>query len=158
MSTTPDPAGPAARPDDARTTPADDVAPPVGPGSERAEPEPEPERAEPEREADPEEPVEVELPADAKVEATDVDVTELVEGRARRAPRYQNFLKAGALLGAVLGLVVGGLMLSRWGGASIDKPGVLFSLVVLGGICLGLAVSGLLALLADRRSLGRRRG
>ena len=154
MSTTPDPAGPAARPDDARTTPAEDVARPAGSESERVELE----RVEPGIEPDPEEPVEIELPADAKVEATDVDVTELVEGRARRAPRYQNFLKAGALLGAVLGLVVGGLMLARWGGNTIDKPGVLFSLVVLGGICLGLAVSGLLALLADRRSLDRRRG
>jgi hypothetical protein len=163
VSTTPDPAGPAARPDDARTPDADDVTP-AGPDAAHAEPDvvpttPEPGRTEPEQaETERPEPVEVELPADAQVEATDVDVTELVEGRARRAPRYQNFLKAGALLGAVLGLVVGGLMLSRWGGNTIDKPGVLFSLVVLGGICLGLAVSGLLALLADRRSLDRHRG
>ncbi|WP_284293275.1 hypothetical protein [Luteimicrobium album] len=49
-------------------------------------------------------------------------------------------------------------MLSRWGGNSIDKPGVLFSLVVLAGVCLGMAVAGLLAVYSDRRSLDRHRG
>ena len=141
MSTTPDPAGPAARPDDAGT-PDDETTPGTS-----AEP-----VGEPEDEA---EPVEVELPADAKVEATDVDVTAAVEGRTRRAPRYQNFLKAGALLGAVVGLFFGGLMLTIPGAKQLDKPGVLFSLLVIAGVCLGMAVAGLLALYSDRRSLGR---
>ena len=163
MSTTPDPAGPAARPEDTRTPAPDDVAEPADPSSEpapEAAPEPAPEaQAAPvvSPQAEPE-PVEVELPADATVEAKDVDVAEAVEGRTRRAPRYQNFLKAGALLGAVVGLFFGGLMLSLPGARSIDKPGVLFSLLVIAGVCLGLAVAGLLALLVDRRSLSRHRG
>jgi len=162
VSTTPDPAGPAARPEDTRTPDADDVAEPADPSSEPA-PEAAPEPA-PEAEAAPvvspeaePEPVEVELPADATVEAKDVDVAEAVEGRTRRAPRYQNFLKAGAVLGAVVGLFFGGLMLTLPGAKTIDKPGVLFSLIVIAGVCLGLAVSGVLAIVSDRRSLDRRR-
>ncbi|GAA4845490.1 hypothetical protein GCM10023221_24780 [Luteimicrobium xylanilyticum] len=138
MSTTPDPAGPAARPEDAGTEDQAQAAADV-----------------PTAAAEAPEPVEVELPADAKVEATDVDVTAAVEGRTRRAPRYQNFLKAGALLGAVVGLFFAGLMLTIPGAKQLDKPGVLFSLLVIAGVCLGMAVAGLLALYSDRRSLGR---
>ncbi|MGC5167359.1 hypothetical protein [Luteimicrobium sp. DT211] len=147
MSTTPDPAGPVEGPDDAGT---DAAVPDAADGVAAADREPAP--AAPVEQ----EPVEVELPADARVEATDVDVNEAVQGRTRRAPRYQNFLKAGALLGAVVGLFVGGFMLTLDGVQQIDKPGVLFSLIVIAGICVGLGVAGLLAVLADRRSLGRR--
>jgi hypothetical protein len=152
VSTTPDPAGPAERPEDVPTPDVDDGVAPDGDPSPGAQPAPA-------AEADFEpEPVEVELPADAKVEATDVDVTAAVEGRTRRAPRYQNFLKAGALLGAVVGLFFGGLMLRIPGAKQLDKPGVLFSLIVIAGVCLGMAVAGLLAVYSDRRSLDRHRG
>jgi len=158
VSTTPDPAGPADRPEDLRTPELAPAADDVATSDDVAAPEEAPEPAQLAREPEEEpEPVEVELPSGARVEATDVDVNEAVGGRTRRAPRYQNFLKAGALLGAVVGLFFGGLMLTLPGAKTIDKPGVLFSLIVIAGVCLGLAVAGVLAVVLDRRSLHGRR-
>ena len=86
------------------------------------------------------------------------DVTLLVDPtRVRRAPRYPVFLWMGALVG-----VVGGLGFATWlvgvtgSGASLMKPGVYITVVVLATTALCMGVAGLIAVLADRRSLRRR--
>lgn len=101
---------------------------------------------------------EVELPAGAEVEASGVEVTGVVDAAlVRHAPRYRAFLWAGAVVGFVVGGVAGFSVLSDPGAGGIDKPGVLFTVILVGGIALGLLVAGFVAVLADRRSLRRRR-
>ncbi|PJI93840.1 hypothetical protein [Luteimicrobium subarcticum] len=97
-----------------------------------------------------------ELPAGAEVEAADVDVRDVVgSGAVRRAPKYKAFLWAGAVLGLVLGLFVGGSVLRDDAARSLDKPGVLFSVILLGGVTVGMLVAGFVAVVLDRRSVAR---
>lgn len=100
---------------------------------------------------------EPELPAGAEVEARGVEVADVVEaGTVRRAPRYRAFFWAGAVLGFLVGGVAGFSILSDKAARGIDKPGVLFTVVLVGGVTLGLLVAGFFAVIADRRSLRRR--
>jgi len=86
------------------------------------------------------------------------DVTLLVDPeRVRRAPKYPVFLWTGALVGAVVGLIFSTWLIDAAGASeSLMKPGVYVSVMILGGIAVGLGVGGLLAVIADRRSLRRR--
>ncbi len=77
--------------------------------------------------------------------------------RVRRAPRYPVFLWMGALVGIVVGLGFATWLVGASGaGQALMKPGVYVTVVVLATTALGIGVAGLLALLADRRSLRRR--
>lgn len=127
MSTTPVPAGPV-EPSDGAASPETSVEDPR--------------------------PVEIEGPADG---ADDVEVRDVVDGATlRRAPRYRAFFWTGAIVGLLLGFVFGLIVLSDPAAAGIDKPGVLFSVIVLGGVTVGLLLGGFAAIVADRRSVRRR--
>lgn len=95
---------------------------------------------------------------DAPASEEPQDVTLLVDpDRVRRAPKVTVFLWVGALVGAVVGLIFSTWLIDVSGSAeTLMKPGVYVSVTVLGGIALGLGVAGLLAVIADRRSLRRR--
>ncbi len=86
------------------------------------------------------------------------DVTLLVDPeRVRRAPKYPVFLWMGALVGAVVGLIFSTWLIDASGAAeTLMKPGVYVSVMILGGIAVGLGVGGLIAVISDRRSLRRR--
>ncbi|MEU2199984.1 hypothetical protein [Isoptericola sp. NPDC019482] len=86
------------------------------------------------------------------------DVTLLVDPeRVRRAPKYPVFLWVGALVGAVVGLIFSTWLIDASGASeSLMKPGVYVSVMILGGIAVGLGVGGLIAVVSDRRSLRRR--
>jgi hypothetical protein len=80
--------------------------------------------------------------------------------RVRRAPRYRAFFTIGALVG-----IVGGLIFGVWLASNVDpsrgdiplqKPGVYITVIVASSTTVTLLVAGLLAILADRRSLRRR--
>jgi len=95
---------------------------------------------------------------DAPASEEPQEVTLLVDpDRVRRAPKVTVFLWVGALVGAVVGLIFSTWLIDVSGSAeTLMKPGVYVSVTVLGGIALGLGVAGLLAVIADRRSLRRR--
>ena len=104
------------------------------------------------------EPVDAE-PAEAReADAEPQDVTLLVDpARVRRAPRYPVFLWMGALVGVVAGLGFATWLVGVTGaGASLMKPGVYVTVVVLASTALCMGAAGLIAVLADRRSLRRR--
>lgn len=115
-------------------------------------------------------PADVPTPA-AGPDAADAtpDETELarvaVPATVRRAPRYGAFLVAGALLGALVGLVVA-VATAAGSGVTANDGGVLpflggqngvRAVLAVSGALVGLLVGGVLALLADRRSTRRRR-
>ncbi|GAB3100095.1 hypothetical protein [Isoptericola nanjingensis] len=97
--------------------------------------------------------------ASDKVEAPQ-DVTLLVDPeRVRRAPKFPVFLWMGALVGGVVGLIFSTWLIDAADpevAAALLKPGVYVSVMILGGIALGLGVGGLVAVISDRRSLRRR--
>ncbi|MFE5310032.1 hypothetical protein [Isoptericola sp. NPDC056605] len=88
------------------------------------------------------------------------DVTLLVDpDRVRRAPKYPVFLWMGALVGGVVGLIFSTWLLDAADPvdvAALMKPGVYVSVMIFGGIAVGLGVGGLIAVISDRRSLRRR--
>ena len=88
------------------------------------------------------------------------DVTLLVDPeRVRRAPKFPVFLWMGALVGGVVGLIFSTWLIDAADpevAAALLKPGVYVSVMILGGIALGLGVGGLVAVISDRRSLRRR--
>ncbi|MFE5338012.1 hypothetical protein ACFQ8E_19035 [Isoptericola sp. NPDC056573] len=86
------------------------------------------------------------------------DVTLLVDpDRVRRAPKYPVFLWIGALVGGVVGLIFSTWLIDATDSAGVlMKPGVYVSVMIFGGIALGLGVGGLIAVISDRRSLRRR--
>jgi len=87
----------------------------------------------------------------------EVEIEDVVDpATVRRAPRYRAFFTAGILLGAVLGLGVGGAWLQSGASQGVFKPGVYFTVILVTCTALGAAVAGLWAVLADRRSLRRR--
>ncbi|MBD7918539.1 phage holin family protein [Cellulomonas sp. Sa3CUA2] len=88
-----------------------------------------------------------------------------VPASVRRAPRYGAFMVAGALVGVVVALVVA-FATSHDSGVSSQDGGILPFLggqngvrwvLALTGAVVGAFVGGALAVLADRRSLRRRR-
>ncbi|GIG40313.1 histidine kinase [Cellulomonas phragmiteti] len=107
--------------------------------------------------------------ADPGVAAATPDEAELarvaVPAAVRRAPRYGAFMVAGALVGMVVGLVVV-LATSGSSGVTGDDGGVLPFLGGQNGVrwvlavalgTLGVFAGGAVALVADRRSTRRRR-
>lgn len=85
----------------------------------------------------------------------------LVDPRqVRRAPRYGAFLTMGAVVGLAAGLIFGTWLVGQvdpsQGDSPLEKPGVYVTVIMASTTTLGLLVSGLLAILADRRSLRRR--
>lgn len=134
----------------------------------------------PQRPAEPEQPADAappERPADAApadqpeaprgVEggtpvADDVELAAVVDpARVRRAPRYKAFFWVGAVVGIVLGAVLGFWLVGQDDPATGEpvpllKPGVYISVTILGTTMVTVLLAGLLAVLADRRSLRRR--
>ncbi|KZM79680.1 hypothetical protein A0J59_07815 [Cellulosimicrobium sp. I38E] len=97
--------------------------------------------------------------ADATAPAADeVEIEDVVDpATVRRAPRYGRFFAVGIVLGAVLGLGVGGAWLQSEVSEPVFKPGVYFTVILVTCAALGAAVAGLWAVVADRRSLRGRR-
>jgi putative exporter of polyketide antibiotics len=89
----------------------------------------------------------------------DAQIRELVDpGSVRRAPRYKGFMVAGVTLGIVIGTAVGLFMLATYDPSRdqpLTKPGVWFTVTVLGTTTATTLLAGLLATILDRRSLKR---
>jgi hypothetical protein len=95
-------------------------------------------------------------PAETSVD--EVEVESVVDpSTVRRAPRYGRFFAVGIVLGAVVGLGVGGAWLQSEVSEPVFKPGVYFTVILVTCAALGAAVAGLWAVIADRRSLRGRR-
>lgn len=86
-------------------------------------------------------------------EPSDADLPDLAAtaqpARLRRAPRYRAFFWTGALVGIVLGIVLG---------LTVSDPGMInrwiyVVVTILGTTLVTTLVAGLLAVLADRRSV-----
>ncbi len=77
--------------------------------------------------------------------------------RVRRAPRYGAFLLVGAAVGIVAGLWLGTYLVGEVdpsrGDVPLLKPGVLVLVVAAATTTVTALLAGLLAVLADRRSL-----
>lgn len=87
-----------------------------------------------------------------------VEVEDVVDpATVRRAPRYGRFFAVGIVLGAVLGLGIGGAWLQSPAAEPVFKPGVYFTVILVTCAALGAGVAGLWAVIADRRSLRGRR-
>lgn len=97
--------------------------------------------------------------ADGASDVDDAEIRELVDpASVRRAPRYKGFMVAGVTLGIVIGVAVGLFMLATYDPARdqpLDKPGVWFTVTVLGTTTFTTLLAGLLATILDRRSLKR---
>ncbi|WP_141390270.1 hypothetical protein [Cellulosimicrobium cellulans] len=90
--------------------------------------------------------------------ADEVEVEDVVDpATVRRAPRYGRFFAVGIVLGAVLGLGLGGAWLQSPAAEPVFKPGVYFTVILVTCAALGAGVAGLWAVVADRRSLRGRR-
>ncbi|MDF9875204.1 hypothetical protein [Cellulosimicrobium cellulans] len=90
--------------------------------------------------------------------ADEVEVEDVVDpATVRRAPRYGRFFAVGIVLGAVLGLALGGAWLQSPAAEPVFKPGVYFTVILVTCAALGAGVAGLWAVVADRRSLRGRR-
>ncbi|ROS76529.1 histidine kinase [Cellulomonas sp. PhB143] len=95
--------------------------------------------------------------AEEPAAAPEVELGDVVDrATVRRAPRYRAFFWTGALVGIVVGLVFGLYLLASDDAAGMDKGGVYLTVVVLGTTTFTVLVAGLLAVLADRRSVRRR--
>lgn len=102
-------------------------------------------------------PAEPAAPSGPSTSPGEVEIEDVVDpATVRRAPRYRAFFTAGILLGAVLGLGVGGAWLQSGASQGVFKPGVYFTVILVTCTAVGAAVAGLWAVLADRRSLRRR--
>ncbi len=77
--------------------------------------------------------------------------------RVRRAPKYGAFLTVGAILGIVVGLWFGTWLVDqvdpRRGDIALLKPGVFIIVIIAATTTVTVLLAGLLALIADRRSL-----
>jgi O-antigen/teichoic acid export membrane protein len=78
----------------------------------------------------------------------------------RRAPKYAVFFTVGAIVGIVAGLWFGTWLVDqvdpRRGEVALLKPGVFITVIVAATTTVTVLLAGLLAVLADRRSLRRR--
>ncbi|WP_265520265.1 hypothetical protein [Oerskovia flava] len=89
--------------------------------------------------------------------APSVEIESAVDpATVRRAPRYRAFFWTGAIAGIVLGSVLAAVLLSNPQASGLLKPGVYFTVTVLGTTMVTVLLAGLWAVLADRRSLRRR--
>lgn len=85
-----------------------------------------------------------------------VPLHEVVDpGDVRRAPRYGRFLMVGAILGIAIGLGLGYYVIGTPDAQGMLKPGVYVAVTIAFTAALTTLVAGLLAVLADRRSLRR---
>ncbi|MDM7854596.1 histidine kinase [Cellulomonas alba] len=96
------------------------------------------------------------VPSEAELAST------ATPGTVRRAPKFGAFLVAGGLVGAVVGLLVAGLAPGdRPDGSGflpfLDGVNAVRTWLAVAGLVLGILVGGLLAALADRRSVRRAR-
>ncbi|GAA1865650.1 hypothetical protein [Myceligenerans crystallogenes] len=88
--------------------------------------------------------------------ASDVDLHDVVDrADVRRAPRYSRFLLVGVVAGLVIGLVVSLIFLQTPEAEAMMKPGVYVTVMTAFIVTFTTLVAGLLAVLADRRSLSR---
>nr|BFF19375.1 hypothetical protein GCM10025730_28960 [Promicromonospora thailandica] len=84
----------------------------------------------------------------------DVDVRAVVDpATVRRAPRYKAFFWTGALVGVVLGLALSLYLVGSPSGAAMMKPGVYVTVLTAFVTLVTTLLAGLLAVIADRRSL-----
>jgi hypothetical protein len=131
------------------------AAEPVSPVPGRAEPADAAGGGEPKPEARVAEPEPV--PSEAELVST------ATPGTVRRAPKFGAFLVAGGLVGAIVGLLVAGLAPGDKPDGSgflpfLDGVNAVRTWLAVAGLVLGVLVGGLLAALADRRSVrGARR-
>ncbi|RPF23201.1 hypothetical protein [Myceligenerans xiligouense] len=92
----------------------------------------------------------------AEPSAGDVSLHDVVDPSAvRRAPRYGRFLTVGAFLGVVIGLVLGFYLVGTPGAQGMLKPGVYVAVTIMFTATLTTLAAGLLAVVADRRSVRR---
>ncbi|MBO0609668.1 hypothetical protein [Myceligenerans salitolerans] len=84
----------------------------------------------------------------------DVPLHDVVHpSEVRRAPRYGRFLLAGAVLGTVIGLGLGYYVVGTPEAQGMLKPGVYIGVTIAFTATLTTLAAGLIAVLADRRSL-----
>ncbi|MBE1874394.1 hypothetical protein [Myceligenerans pegani] len=91
--------------------------------------------------------------ADPRAEVHLHDVVDPAD--VRRAPRYGRFLMVGAVVGIVIGLALGWYAVGTPEAAGMLKPGVYVAVITAFTGTLTTLAAGLLAILADRRSLRR---
>jgi len=142
-------------PDDASitTAPETEPAPILDDAPPEPEPEPEPEPA-PMPDDAPPAPGPDAAPADRSADAApDPDRLELISAPAvlRRAPKFGAFVRAGVLTGAVVGILLAGLVRAPSGGNR--SAAIVFT--ALGLACLGALLGAGAAVVADRRSTHR---
>jgi hypothetical protein len=97
------------------------------------------------------------VPDEAELERT------ATPGTVRRAPKFGAFLVTGGLVGAVVGLLVSALQPGDKPDGSgflpfLDGVNAVRTWLAVAGLVLGVLVGGLLAALADRRSVRRAHG
>ncbi|GAB3158954.1 hypothetical protein GCM10027059_04500 [Myceligenerans halotolerans] len=91
-----------------------------------------------------------------KPQHAEVPLQDVVDpGDVRRAPRYGRFLMAGAILGIAIGLGLGYYVIGTPEAQGMLKPGVYVAVTVAFTATFTTLVAGLLAVLADRRSVRR---
>ena len=84
----------------------------------------------------------------------DVEVREVVDPTTvRRAPRYKAFFWTGALVGILIGLPLSIYLVGSPSGAGLMKPGVYVTVLTAFVTMVTTLLAGLVAVLADRRSL-----
>jgi hypothetical protein len=137
----------------------DTASPTAGTGT-GTDAQPEPARADA-----PAQPAPADAPPTARHDPTEAELVAVAEpARVRRAPKVGAFITVGVLLGALVGLVAA---LVAGPGSPIEADGTAFIsvlegqgsvrfLMALSGGVVGALVGGLLAVLADRRSVRRR--
>ncbi|GAB4087002.1 hypothetical protein GCM10028784_36320 [Myceligenerans cantabricum] len=83
-----------------------------------------------------------------------VELHDVVDpAQVRRAPRYGRFLGAGVIVGLVIGLAVGYYVVQTPEAEAMLKPGVYVVVITAFMVTFTTIAAGLLAVLADRRSL-----
>jgi hypothetical protein len=93
---------------------------------------------------------------DAEEQATEVNLHDVVDrADVRRAPRYGRFLMVGAVVGLAIGLGLGVYLVGTPEAGGMLKPGVYVGVVTAFTATFTTLAAGLLAVLADRRSVRR---
>ncbi|MFD2026997.1 hypothetical protein [Promicromonospora aerolata] len=84
----------------------------------------------------------------------DVEVRHVIDPTSvRRAPRYKAFFWTGALVGIVLGLALALYLVNSPAGTGMMKSGVYVTVVTAFVTMVTTLLAGLVAVIADRRSL-----